>query len=116
MWRVTSQGPWSPLEVKPQNSPLEGRHPGNNTSTERKEDPRFGIHKIHPKEKDIREARAAGHLYEDDPEKKRKNHFRPGHLALHEIRHYQKRVNLLICKLPFQRLVREIAQQFNMEL
>ena len=58
-----------------------------------------------PKEKDIREARAAGHLYEDDPEKKRKNHFRPGHLALHEIRHYQKRVNLLICKLPFQHLV-----------
>ena len=69
-----------------------------------------------PKEKDIREARAAVHLYEDDPEKKRKNHFRPGHLALHEIRHYQKRVNLLIHKLPFQHLVREITQQFNMEL
>ena len=58
-----------------------------------------------PKEKDIQEARAAGHLYEDDPEKKRKNHLRPGHLALHEIRHYQKRVNLLIHKLPFQHLV-----------
>ena len=69
-----------------------------------------------PKEKDIREARAAGHLYEDDPEKKRKNQFRPGHLALNEIRHYQKRVNLLICKLPFQHLAREITQQFSMEL
>ena len=58
-----------------------------------------------PKERDIREARAAGYLYEDDPEKKRKNCFRPGHLALNEIIHYQKRVNLPICKLPFQRLV-----------
>ena len=69
-----------------------------------------------PKEKDIREARVAGHLYEDDPEKKRKTHFRPGHLALNEIRHYQKRVNLLIHKLPFQHLVQEITQQFSMEL
>ena len=58
-----------------------------------------------PKEKDIREARAAGHLYEDDPEKKRKNRFRPSHLALNEIKHYQKKANLLIQKLPFQRLV-----------
>ena len=58
-----------------------------------------------PKERDIREARAAGYLCEDDPEKKRKNHLRPGHLALNEIRHYQKRVNLLIHKLPFQHLV-----------
>ena len=41
-----------------------------------------------PKEKDIREARAAGHPYEDDLEKKRKNQFRPGHHALNEIRHY----------------------------
>ena len=38
-----------------------------------------------PKEKEIREARAAGYLYEDDTEKKRKNHFRPGHLVLNEI-------------------------------
>ena len=69
-----------------------------------------------PKEREIREARAAGYLYEDDPEKKRKNHFRPGHLALNKIRHYQKRVNLLIHKLPFQHLVQELAQQFNMDL
>ena len=35
-----------------------------------------------PKEREIREARAAGYLYEDDPEKERKNCFRPGHLVL----------------------------------
>ena len=69
-----------------------------------------------PSEKGIREARVAGHLYEDDPEKKKKNRFRPGHLALNEIRHYQKKANLLIRKLNFHHLIQEIAQQFNMEL
>ena len=35
--------------------------------------------------------------------------FRPGIMALKGIRHYQKFMGLLIRKLPFQRLVREIA-------
>ena len=40
----------------------------------------------------------------------RKPHrFRPGTVALKEIRRYQKTTELLIRKLPFQRLVREIA-------
>ena len=42
--------------------------------------------------------------------------FRPGIMALHEIRHYQKSSMLLIRKLPFQRLVREIAQDFKSDL
>ena len=42
--------------------------------------------------------------------------FRPGIMALHEIRHYQKSTALLIRKLPFQRLVREITQDFKMDL
>ena len=33
--------------------------------------------------------------------------------ALREIRRYQKSTELLIRKLPFQRLVREIAQEFK---
>ncbi|GAA5875204.1 hypothetical protein JCM16303_005044 [Sporobolomyces ruberrimus] len=46
-----------------------------------------------------------------DGGKKRKPHrFRPGTVALREIRKYQKSTELLIRKLPFQRLVREIAQ------
>ncbi len=36
--------------------------------------------------------------------------YRPGTVALREIRRYQKSTDLLIRKLPFQRLVREIAQ------
>ncbi|KAJ3893693.1 histone-fold-containing protein, partial [Lentinula edodes] len=39
--------------------------------------------------------------------------FRPGTVALREIRRYQKSTELLIRKLPFQRLVREIAQDFK---
>ena len=42
--------------------------------------------------------------------------FRPGTLALKEIRRYQKSTELLIRKLPFQRLAREIAQDINMDL
>lgn len=41
----------------------------------------------------------------------RKPHrYRPGTVALRDIRRYQKSTELLIRKLPFQRLVREIAQ------
>ena len=40
----------------------------------------------------------------------------PGVMALREIRHYQKSMAFLIRKLPFQRLVREIAQDFKMDL
>ena len=35
--------------------------------------------------------------------------FRPGTVALRDIRRYQKGTELLLRKLPFQRLVREIA-------
>ena len=47
---------------------------------------------------------------------KRKHQYRPGTLALREIRHYQKKTNLLIKRTPFARLVREIAQGFMQEL
>lgn len=33
-------------------------------------------------------------------------------MALREIRHYQKTTDLLIAKLPFARLVREVAADF----
>jgi hypothetical protein len=41
---------------------------------------------------------------------KKPHRYRPGTVALREIRRYQKSTDLLIRKLPFQRLVREIAQ------
>jgi histone H3 len=47
----------------------------------------------------------------------RKPHrYRPGIVALREIRRYQKSTELLIRKLPFQRLVREIAQELKTDL
>ena len=39
--------------------------------------------------------------------------YRPGTVALREIRKYQKSPDLLIRKLPFQRLFREIMQSFG---
>jgi histone H3 len=42
--------------------------------------------------------------------------YRPGTVALREIRFYQKNTHLLIRKLPFQRLVRELAQAFQPDL
>lgn len=39
--------------------------------------------------------------------------FHLGTVALREIRRYQKSTDLLIRKLPFQRLVREIAQDYR---
>ena len=42
--------------------------------------------------------------------------WRPGTVALREIRRYQKSTELLIRKLPFLRLVREIAQQIKSDL
>ncbi|BHF81336.1 hypothetical protein SprV_0702446600 [Sparganum proliferum] len=38
---------------------------------------------------------------------------RPGTVDLREFRRYQKSTDLLIRKMPFQRLVREIAQDFK---
>ena len=42
--------------------------------------------------------------------------FRPGTVALRQIRKYQKSTELLIRKLPFQRLVREVSQEVSKDL
>ncbi len=47
---------------------------------------------------------------------KKPHRYRPGTVALREIRRYQKSTDLLVRRLPFQRLVREIAQGFKEEL
>lgn len=43
---------------------------------------------------------------------KAKRRFRPGTKALREIRQFQRSSDLLIRKLPFARLVKEIAENF----
>jgi histone H3 len=47
---------------------------------------------------------------------KKPHRFRPGTVALREIRKFQKSTDLLIPKLPFQRLVREISTDFKTDL
>ena len=47
---------------------------------------------------------------------KKPHRYRPGTVALREIRCYQKSTELLIKKLSFQRLVREIAQDIKTDL
>ena len=60
--------------------------------------------------RDFREAQEAGDTVTAA------NRYRPGCLALQEIRHYQICTNLLIRKLPFQRLIRELAQKFKVDV
>ena len=45
-----------------------------------------------------------------------KPRFRPGTVALREIRKYQKSTDLMLKKAPFQRLVREVTQDFKSDL
>jgi histone H3 len=47
---------------------------------------------------------------------KKPHRYRPGTVALRQIRRFQKTTELLIRKAPFQRLVREIAQKLKKEV
>jgi histone H3 len=47
---------------------------------------------------------------------KKSHKFRPGTVALREIRRYQKSTELLVAKLPFQRLVRELSASYRGDL
>ena len=47
---------------------------------------------------------------------KKPHRFRPGTVAIREIKRYQKSTELLIKRLPFQRLVRDIATLFKSDL
>lgn len=44
---------------------------------------------------------------------KKAHRYRPGTVALREIRKYQKSTDLLIRKLPFQRIVKEVAKEIK---
>ena len=48
-------------------------------------------------------------------EQKKKQRFRPGTVALWEIRRYQKNTDLLIRKLPFQHLVCKIIFEYKQD-
>lgn len=59
---------------------------------------------------------ARKHMPPGSGEVKKPRRYRPGTVALREIRRYQKSTELMIRKLPFQRLIREIAQDFKSDL
>ena len=46
----------------------------------------------------------------------KRRRFRPGTVALREIRRYQKSTDLLIRRAPFQRVVNEIVRSFRNDL
>ena len=80
----------------------------------RKSRPGSGSLNYVPTNRDFLEAQAAGDTL--PAANKTTRRYRPGRLALQEIRHYQRRTNLLIRKLPFQRLIRETVQRFKVDV
>ena len=44
---------------------------------------------------------------------KKPHHYRPGMVALREIRRYQKSTECLIKRSPFQKMIREISQEYR---
>lgn len=61
---------------------------------------------------------SAKHVKQPEEEEvvKKNRRYRPGTVALREIRRFQKSTEFLMPKIPFQRLVREIAQAFKADL
>ena len=61
-------------------------------------------------------ANATPQGYYKSSEKQKKFKWKPGTRALREIRFYQKSTALLLRRIPFLRLIREVAQDFKMDL
>ena len=61
-------------------------------------------------------AKAARKSVPTEGSTKKSHRYRPGTVALREIRRYQKSTDLLLKKAPFQRLVREVTQEHKAEL
>ena len=80
----------------------------------RKSRPGSGSLNYVPTHRDFLEAQAVGDILPTANNTTKR--YRPGRLALQEILHYQKCTNLLIRKLPFQRLIRELAQKFKVDV
>ena len=49
-------------------------------------------------------------------EERKKRRYKPGTVALREIKRYQKQTEMLLPRAPFQRLVRQICHNFDHEL
>jgi histone H3-like centromeric protein A len=75
--------------------------------------PQGGIRKTHGGKTTVTNAanrtHTSSHIEPGDPLPARKRRYKPGTVALREIRKYQRSTELVLLKLPFSRLVREIA-------
>ncbi|GCB66956.1 uncharacterized protein [Scyliorhinus torazame] len=100
----------SPLRVSPEPSPQRRRSPGRSPPGRSPARSARGRRTLtSPRRRSpVRQLRRPG----DGPPPQRRR-FRPGTRALMEIRKYQKTTDLLIRKLPFSRLVREVACRFT---
>ena len=73
------------------------------------------LRRVLAKKREEKRKKAVARMAKKDGQKapkggvKKRYRYRPGTVALKQIRQYQKSTKLLIRKLPFQRLVREIA-------
>ena len=86
---------------RPPRPTVGGKAPRKQAVTQkRKSRPGSGLLNYVPTTRDFLEAQAAGDTL--PAANKTTKRYRPGRLALQEIRHYQKCANLLIQKLPFQ--------------
>ena len=77
-------------------------------------EPRTRDYRNYPEQRDYDQYRVAniGARYRDQPPPAGKRRYKPGTVALREIRRYQRSTDLLISKLPFAHVVREVADDF----
>ena len=89
---------------------------GQNLQTARKSTGGQTREELEQKRKPIKKPILQTILPKPPTKKKGEKIIRGTTIPLREIRHYQKSTELLVPKLPFQRLVREIAQEFKTDL
>ena len=79
-------------------------------------EPRTRDYRNYPEQRDYDQYRVAniGARYRDQPPPAGKRRYKPGTVALREIRRYQRSTDLLISKLPFARVVREVADDLSL--
>jgi len=97
-----SPGPPSPIKAKTK-QPQFGK-------------PQFGRKSVGgkaPRKQLVPQMAAAARNISGTPRTPGKRRYRPGTRALMEIRRYQKNTDLLIPKLPFSRVIREVAQSLG---
>ena len=102
-------------QPKPSTSGQQGPKPKPKPSARSVKEAQEELKRVLAKKKEEECKKAAARLAKKGGQKapqggvKKRYRYRPGTVALKQIRQYQKSTELLIRKLPFQRLVREIA-------